>query len=69
MESLNPFWYTVLLISMCVGPICAVLTLIAGAVWLFLRSKVPMVIALFLLSCTVAAAITFVIAMFLAERR
>jgi hypothetical protein len=69
MENLNPFWYGVLLIFIWVGPICAGLTLIAGAVWLVRRSKGFLVFALFLLSCTVVAGITIVIAMFLTELR
>ena len=69
MENLNPFWYGVLLIFWWVGPICAGLTLIAGAVWLVRRSKGSLVFALFLLSCTVVAGITIVIAIFLAEHR
>jgi hypothetical protein len=69
MENLNPFWYGVLLIFMWLGPICAGLTLIAGAVWLVRRSTGSLVFTLFLLSCTGVAGITIVIAMFLAELR
>ncbi len=66
MENLNPFWYSVLLIFIWVGPICAGLTLMAGAVWWVRRSKGSLVFALFLLSCTIIAALIFVIAILLA---
>jgi 4-amino-4-deoxy-L-arabinose transferase-like glycosyltransferase len=69
MENLNPFWYAVLLIFVWVAPICAGLTLIAGAVWLVRRSKASLVFTLLLLLCTVVAGIIFVIAIFREELR
>ena len=69
MENLNPFWYGVGLIFMWVVPLCAALTLMASAAWLVRRSKVSLVVALFMLSCTVVAGISLVIAIFLVDKR
>ena len=52
MENLNPFWYSAALIFMWVAPLCAVPTLIAGAVWLVRRSKTALIIFLVALSFT-----------------
>lgn len=60
MEGINPFWWSVGLLSAWTGGICLVLTLLAGVVCLIRRSRGPLILFLVLLICTALSGLTYV---------
>jgi hypothetical protein len=61
MEGINPFWFHVILVATIAGPAFLVFTIVAGIVWLFLRSKTSRTIFVALLACTVIAGLSWLV--------
>jgi hypothetical protein len=51
MEGMNPFWFTAYLVSLVLGGAFLLLTFVALAVWLFLRSRGSLVFFFVSLGC------------------
>ena len=64
-EGLNPFWYSVVLITTLVGPACLAITVVAGIVWLIVRSRVSRIVFFALLTCTIIAGLSWLAALML----
>ena len=69
MESLNPFWWGVGLLSAWVAGLGLATTLVAGVLWLIWRSKVSLILFLALLIIAVLAGVTFLVSLALMELR
>jgi len=69
MEILNPFWWSVALVSAWIAGICLTLTLIAGMFCLVGRSRGRLIFFLVLLVGTTAAALTFGVACVMMESK
>jgi len=55
MEEMNPLWFQAILVAAIAGLTCLVFTIVAGIVWLRLRSKTAGTIFVVLLACTALA--------------
>ena len=69
MENINPFWWSVALVSAWIAGICLTLTLIAGILCVIRRSRGSLIFFLVLLVGTAGAALTFGIACVMMESK
>lgn len=61
MENINPFWWTVGLLSAWIGGIGLALTLMAAIYWLIRRSRGGLILFLAFLAFTSLAGVAFVV--------
>jgi hypothetical protein len=69
MEGMNPFWLMALVYNMCLGGLLLLLTLVAGLVWLFRRSRASLKFLVVSLGCLALSGAFFVLSLLLLGSR